>query len=172
MQNGRRFAETSHDRNLLRAPSPYDSPARTQENRRSPTQLEKFNIQLDSAAQISKLMLGEEWEGMSLVPANDPAHPSDYFLFVANDNDFLTSAGTMVVPDGTLVTYNAFAAHPADRIPGAVGDATDPTNNEYDTLFMVFRVTVPEPGAVVSMTAGAVGLAILGRRRSRAGRSD
>jgi hypothetical protein len=30
---------------------------------------------------------------MTLVSANDAAHPNDYFLFVANDNDFLTSAG-------------------------------------------------------------------------------
>ncbi len=32
---------------------------------------------------------------MALVPALDPAKPDDYFLFVGNDNDFLTKKGVM-----------------------------------------------------------------------------
>ncbi len=104
-------------------------------------QLGKFNINLDLGGntQVTKETLGEKWEGMSIVPANDPAAPSDYFLFIANDNDFLTSQGKMVGPGGTLVDYNAFIAHPAVRLPAPVGNST---NNENDTMFLAFRVTI------------------------------
>lgn len=102
-------------------------------------QLAKFNIQYDTGTgQVSKLTMGEKWEGMSLVPANDPAAPNDYFLFVGNDNDFLTSAGLMKGPDGTIVSYNAFNGYPANRIPAPV----DSANNENDTRVLVFRVTI------------------------------
>jgi hypothetical protein len=37
--------------------------------------------------------LTEKWESMGLVPAHDPAHPHDFFLFIANDNDFVTQHG-------------------------------------------------------------------------------
>jgi hypothetical protein len=112
------------------------------------TQLAKFNLAVDAggANQVSKLTLGEKWEGMSLVPAQDPAAPNDYFLFLANDNDFLTSDGKMVGPDGTIVAYDGFTGYPAQRIPAAVGDAADPTAIENDTMFLVFRVTIdPAP---------------------------
>jgi hypothetical protein len=104
-------------------------------------QLGKFNIDLDlgGGTQVTKRTLGEKWEGMSLVPANDPAAPNDYFLFIANDNDFLTSQGKMVGPAGTLVNYNAFSAHPAARLPAPVAPST---NNENDTMFLAFRVTI------------------------------
>ncbi len=133
-------------------------------------QLGKFNIDLDTGVnQVTKLTLGEKWEGMSLVSANDPLAPDDYFLFIANDNDFLTSSGLMVGPDGTLVPYNgfdnAFAPYPPNRIPGAVGDLVDPVNNENDTMFLVYRVTiaVPSPGAAGVLGIGAC--VIAGRRR-------
>lgn len=109
------------------------------------TQLGKFNILLDEGgtAQVTKLTLGEKWEGMSLVPANDPAAPNDYFLFVANDNDFLTSQGKMVGPGGTLVDYNAFDEHSTERLPVPVAPST---LNENDTMFLAYRVTItPAP---------------------------
>jgi hypothetical protein len=37
--------------------------------------------------------LSEKWEGLALLPALDPDHPDDHFLFVANDNDFATTDG-------------------------------------------------------------------------------
>ncbi|MDB6132687.1 MAG: outer rane autotransporter barrel domain protein [Verrucomicrobiales bacterium] len=131
------------------------------------TQLDKFNISLDLGGpnQVTQLTLGEKWEGMSLVSANDPAAPDDYFLFIANDNDFLTSDGQMVGPGGTLVDYNAFVNHPANRLMGP--DAITGVN-QNDTMFLAYRVTiatVPEPGSTVLLGLGAVALATLRRRR-------
>ena len=40
--------------------------------------------------------LSEKWEGMALVPALDPANPRDFFLFISNDNDFITQDGYQV----------------------------------------------------------------------------
>ena len=37
--------------------------------------------------------LSEKWEGLALLPALDRQNPDDYFLFVANDNDFATTDG-------------------------------------------------------------------------------
>jgi hypothetical protein len=64
--------------------------------------------------------LGEKWESMGLVPALDPDHPRDFFLFVANDNDFLTQNG-----------FHAGAAY------------HDASGVDLDTMFLVFRVTLP-----------------------------
>ncbi len=88
--------------------------------------------------QVTKLTMGEKWEGFALVSAKDPANPNDYFLFVGNDNDFLTSAGQMIGPDGTMVSYNAFNGYPANRVPAPV----DSPYNENDTRILVFRVTI------------------------------
>lgn len=128
-------------------------------------QLAKFNIDVDTGSgPVSKLTLSEKWEGMSLVSANDTNAPNDYFLFVANDNDFITSAGTIVGPDGTNVSYNAFNGYGAGRIPGAVGSP----NNENDTMFLAYRVTVvPEPSTVVLGVLGAGALLFLRRRKSQ-----
>lgn len=102
-------------------------------------QLAKFNVQFDTGTgQVSKLTMGEKWEGMSLVSANEPSSPDDYFLFVGNDNDFLTSAGQMRGPDGTIVSYNGFNGYPTNRVPAPL----DSANNESDTRILVFRVTL------------------------------
>jgi len=102
-------------------------------------QLAKFNISLDTGSgQVTKLTLGEKWEGMALTSAHDPARPDDYFLFICNDNDFLTSAGVMQGPDGTLVNFNAFEGYSANRIPAPI----DSTNNESDTRVLVYRLTI------------------------------
>ncbi len=136
----------------------------------NPTQLGKFNLELDAggANQVSKLTLGEKWEGMSLVSANDSAHPDDYFLFVGNDNDFLTSAGQMVGPDGSLVDYNGFDGYPSQRIPGTVAPSID---NENDLVFLAYRVTIatapiPEPGTAMLFLAGS-GVLLVFRRRTK-----
>src|SRR5262249_8137463 len=104
------------------------------------TQLSKFNINLDSGTgQVSQVRLGEKWEGAALVPALDPAAPHDYFLFVGNDNDFLTSVGHIQGPDGTLVAYDGFSGYPANRQPA---NSPDGGQNANDTMFLVFRVTI------------------------------
>jgi hypothetical protein len=64
--------------------------------------------------------LSEKWEAMSLASAKDPALPDDYFLFVANDNDFLTQDG-----------YQVGTAYKAE-------DGAD-----VDTMFLVYQVTLP-----------------------------
>jgi hypothetical protein len=66
--------------------------------------------------------LSEKWEGMTLVPALDPANPHDFFLFVSNDNDFITQDGFQVG-----VPYK------------------DPSVVDVDTTFLVFRLTLPPP---------------------------
>ncbi|MDB6174369.1 MAG: autotransporter outer rane beta-barrel protein [Chthoniobacteraceae bacterium] len=129
-------------------------------------QLSKFNIDLDPGGtnQITKLTLGEKWEGMSLVSANDPLAPNDYFLFIANDNDFLTGTGKMVGPDGTIQSYDAWSnGYAANRVPTA---ATVAATTENDTMFLAYRVTVvPEPCSALLISGGAAGL--LARRRRR-----
>ncbi|MCF4165924.1 esterase-like activity of phytase family protein [Zavarzinia compransoris] len=83
-------------------------------------QLARFGMNLDTAAPKggTTLTLSEKWEAMSLMPALDPAHPDDYILFVANDNDFLATKGVM---------------------PGYTYDA----GLDNDTTILAFRVTIP-----------------------------
>lgn len=64
--------------------------------------------------------LSEKWKSMGLVPLLDLAHPREYFLFVANDNDFRTGHG-----------FHSGAPYQ---------DGTD-----VDTMFLVFRVTLGPP---------------------------
>jgi hypothetical protein len=134
-------------------------------------QLAKFDINLDTSGQpggtlqVTKETLGEKWEGMSLVPANDPSAPNDYFLFIANDNDFLTSAGKIIGPDGTLQDYDGFNGYDLTRLPAPVGASTA---NENDTMFLAYRVTiapVPEPGSAWLIGCGAASVLGLSRRR-------
>ena len=87
--------------------------------------------------------LSEKWEGLALLPALDPAAPNDHFLFVANDNDFLTTDG-----------FHAGAAY-----SGAL---------DNDTMFLAWRVTitpVPEPASAVLLALGAAALRLVRRRR-------
>ncbi len=113
------------------------------------TQLANYNINTTfSANNVNKLSLSEKWEGMSLVSALDPLAPNDYFLFLGNDNDFVTGSGTMTLSDGST-TFN--------------GIPTGGTQN--DTMFLAYRVTVvPEPSRAILMLLGAAGL-MLRRRR-------
>jgi hypothetical protein len=64
--------------------------------------------------------LSEKWEGMALVPALDPDNPNDFFLFITNDNDFITQNG-----------YQVGAAY------------KDASGVEVDTMILVYRVTLP-----------------------------
>lgn len=75
---------------------------------------------LHNGAPNDKNNLSEKWEAMSLVSVLDPKLPDDYFLFVANDNDFLTQDGFQV---------------------GAPYKAED--GADVDTMFLVYQVTLP-----------------------------
>ncbi len=68
--------------------------------------------------------LSEKWEAMSIASVQDPKLPNDYFLFVANDNDFITQDGFQV---------------------GA--SYKDDGGANVDTMFQVFQVTLPGVGA-------------------------
>ena len=98
-----------------------------------PATLKPF-IDLNDNAQLSRFglhngepndrnNLSEKWEGMALVPTLDPANPRDFFLFVVNDNDFLTQNG-----------FQVGAAY------------KDPSGVDVDTMLLVYRVTLPDLG--------------------------
>ena len=54
------------------------------------TQLAKFGENLNNVTP-TRLTLGEKWEGMALAPVLEENAPQDFFLFVGNDNDFLST---------------------------------------------------------------------------------
>ncbi len=54
------------------------------------TQLAKFGSNLNNITP-TRLTLGEKWEGMALAPVLEENTPQDFFLFVGNDNDFLST---------------------------------------------------------------------------------
>jgi len=96
------------------------------------TQLARFGLGNGNAFGVNNL--SEKWEGLSLLSVLDPTAPDDWFLFVANDNDFSTLDG-----------FQAGGAYAAGQ--------------DIDTMFLAYRVTisrVPEP-----QTAALVALALL-----------
>lgn len=82
------------------------------------TQLARFG--LHNGAPNDRNNLSEKWEAVSLASVKDPNLPDDYFLFVANDNDFFTQDG-----------FQVGAAYKAE------GGA------DVDTMFQVYQVTLP-----------------------------
>ncbi|MSU52547.1 MAG: hypothetical protein CK538_04800 [Opitutia bacterium] len=54
-------------------------------------QLAKFGLNNGPVDNVNTL--SEKWEALALVPAFDPGAPNDWFLFVGNDNDFITTNG-------------------------------------------------------------------------------
>ena len=91
-------------------------------------QLARFNINTTNS-QPDLLTLSEKWEGMALVSALDPLAPNDYFLFIGNDNDFITPTGHMQLSDGRI-TFNAVSA------------AHLSAGYQNDTMFLAYRVTI------------------------------
>jgi hypothetical protein len=82
-------------------------------------QLNKFG--LHNGEPNDRNDLYEKWEGMALFPALDAANPHDFFVFVSDDNDFITQNG-----------YEAGGAY------------KDPSGADVDTMILVYRVTLPD----------------------------
>jgi len=113
----------------------------------SQIELAKFGLNL-GANNGDINTLSEKWEALGLVSANDPNAPNDYFLFIGNDNDFLTSNIKMYDANGTLQTYNG--------------------GLENDSMVLAYRVQItptPEPASAALILGGAALLMNVRRRR-------
>ena len=53
----------------------------------NPTELGKFGLN-SAGGTTDTNSLASKWEGLALLPVNDPDFPDDYFLLIGNDNDF------------------------------------------------------------------------------------
>lgn len=82
-------------------------------------QLARFG--LNNGRTDDRRNLSEKWESMTLAPALDQMHPDDYFLFVGNDNDFITQRG-----------FQAGKSY------------ADKSGVDVDTTVLVYRVTLPK----------------------------
>ncbi len=83
------------------------------------SEVEKFGMNLLGGNGDINTMC-EKWESIGMVSANDAANPNDYFLFIGNDNDFLTSTGKYLDAAGAIQTYD--------------------TGLENDTIVLAYRV--------------------------------
>jgi len=109
------------------------------------SELAQFGLNLNTAPGDVNT-LSEKWEGLSLVSAQDPSAPGDYFLFIGNDNDFLSATGKYMDASGNLQSYNA--------------------GLENDTMILAWRVQiVPEPSTYALVCLGTLVVAISRRRR-------
>ncbi|MCA9279876.1 MAG: esterase-like activity of phytase family protein [Phycisphaeraceae bacterium] len=87
--------------------------------------LTRFGLNLDITTQQpdgDANTFSEKWEGLALVPDLSTPEQDDYFLFVANDNDFIATNGVMA---------------PFGIAPFAYSDPFD-----HDTMFLAYRVTL------------------------------
>jgi hypothetical protein len=108
------------------------------------SELEQFGLNINQVAPGDINSLSEKWEGLGLVPVGDGTN--DFFLFIGNDNDFLSADGKYLDANGVLQGYNA--------------------GLENDTVVLAYRVSaVPVPAAVWLMGSGAAGLLGWARRR-------
>jgi len=65
------------------------------------TQLAKFGLNVSTNWDNNTMC--EKWEGLAVIPLNDPSAPNDYLLLVGNDNDF---KAPLVYHNGTVVGTN------------------------------------------------------------------
>lgn len=103
---------------------PAITPARSVElvNMLNTPQLARFGLNLNNGAPgqgpQTNLTISEKWEGMALVPTLREGRPNDFYLFVSNDNDFVTTNGSMQGQP-----YNA--------------------GSNNDNMILVYQVTLP-----------------------------
>ncbi|WP_421995369.1 esterase-like activity of phytase family protein [Roseococcus sp.] len=101
------------------------------------TQLGRFGLR--NGAPNNSNNLYEKWEAMTLLPVLDRRRPNDFFLVVANDSDFIARNGSM-----NGASYS------------------DPSGQDVDNMFLVYRVTLPtyvDPLALQSLEVTALPLA-------------
>lgn len=91
---------------------------------------EKFGLNLNGGnGDVNTLC--EKWEALAMVPAHHPIYPNDYFLFVGNDNDFLSATGKHMDAAGAIQSYDG--------------------GLENDTIVLTYRVRAGAiPATVVS----------------------
>jgi hypothetical protein len=70
-------------------------------------------------------------EGMALVPDLSTPQANDFFLFLANDNDFQASNVQMIDATGALVSY---------------GDGRLNAGITNDAMFYAYRITIDAGG--------------------------
>jgi len=81
-------------------------------NMLNPAQLGRFGLSVET--------LSEKWEALDLVPVLEPDRPSDYFLLVGNDNDF-------------IARHCRMSGQPCD------------SDIDNDNRILVYRVSLPAP---------------------------
>ncbi|MBC7980766.1 MAG: PEP-CTERM sorting domain-containing protein, partial [Armatimonadetes bacterium] len=119
----------------------------------SATDLAKFGYNTNNSPNSAKNSntLSEKLEGMALVPDISTPDPTDYFLFVANDNDFQSASVKMLNAAGTIVT-------------NPTGEARDNLIT-HDAQFLAYSVTiVPEPSSSLLILLSGFGLIVRRRR--------
>ena len=96
----------------------------------SSSDLAKFGFNVNTSSPDA-FTVPEKMEGMAMVPDLSTSDPYDFFLFVANDNDFQSSDVKMVDAAGNLVSY---------------GDARSSVNGSppmtNDAVFMAWRIRI------------------------------
>jgi hypothetical protein len=103
-------------------------------NMLNPADLAKFGLNTNTAAPNANT-LNEKMEGMALVPDLSTAQGNDFFLFVANDNDFQAEVVNMLNAAGSIFSADGRAA--------AVGSSPKITN---DAMFYAYRITIDACG--------------------------
>jgi hypothetical protein len=99
-------------------------------NMLNPTDLAKFGLNTNTNPSNANT-LNEKMEGMALVPDLSTPQGNDFFLFIANDNDFQASDVKMVDASGALVSY---------------GDGRLNAGITNDAMFYAYRITIDADG--------------------------
>jgi uncharacterized protein YjiK len=99
-------------------------------NMLNPTDLAKFGLNTNTNPSNSNT-LNEKMEGMALVPDLSTPQGNDFFLFIANDNDFQASDVKMVNAAGALVSF---------------GDGRLNAGITNDAMFYAYRITIDACG--------------------------
>ncbi|MBI5387860.1 MAG: esterase-like activity of phytase family protein [Verrucomicrobia bacterium] len=144
-------------------------------------QLAKFG--LNTRTNWDNNTLTEKWEGLAVIPLNDPNAPNDYLLLVGNDNDFKAPlvyhngqiVGTNdVTLDSMLLAFRIGEDHipPTVACPGTITLAAN--SNCVATVDLRSRVTAsdnsaapltivqdPPPGAMLGLGTHTVTLAAI-----------